>query len=195
MPIAMMERPSVTRVRTASEVRTLSISAIAMPTRITGRISAPAPMSQCVPVEMTSPTGPATSNQTEPPMTAASPMRSKPHASAWVSNVLWPPKRLSRRGSRSRRSPFAELSVRSSGMSRSSSHSSSQSSRLRLGLRVAVSSKSDSCLSRRKNEPTPRAAAPSEWPTTLYADPTRSSAVSAATFDDVGGCVMDTGPP
>ncbi|WP_256020323.1 hypothetical protein [uncultured Corynebacterium sp.] len=45
------------------------------------------------------------------------------------------------------------------------------------------------------NEAAPRTALPIELPTTLVADPTRSSAVSAATMDEVGGCVIDAGAP
>gem|GEM_PF-5682970 len=174
---AMMLKPRAARARTSSLARTLSMSAIATPTSTTGRISAPAPINQWVPVEIKSPTGPATSNHTEPPMTAARPISTRPHASAWCSKVL-------------------ERGVGSSSRCSSSSWSSYWS---RRGRRREVLRFSSSCSwwrgSRRRNEPTPRAAAPRELPTTLYAEPTRSSAVSAATVEEVGGCVIDTGPP
>ena len=183
MASVMMPMPRLTRARTAESERVSSISATATATSATGRISAPAPITQCTPWAMRRPTGPAMSNHTEAPMTADSPMSTSPHASAWL-----PPRvfcTVSCSPFSSSRSVFFALRRRVTGSSAASSSKkgSVESSLSSLRRRPVVSFPN--------TEPTPRAAAPSELPTTLYAEPTRSSVVSAASIVEVEGWVSD----
>ncbi|CRH67832.1 Uncharacterised protein [Chlamydia trachomatis] len=85
---AMMQSPNAARRRTEGGVCTFSMSAIARPTSTTGRINAPAPITQWHACAIAWPTGPATSIHTDAPMTAARPMSTRPHASACRENTV-----------------------------------------------------------------------------------------------------------